>query len=91
MNRLLITLLALLTGLVAQVSPAAATARVGGQTEIGALAAQTGQLRRGAVLAGGIVREAVSRPRRIEASLAPSGPDPVLPRTVLIGIDRARE
>ena len=37
MNRLLITLLALLTGLVAQVSPAAATARVGGQTEIGAL------------------------------------------------------
>jgi hypothetical protein len=91
MNRVVLTLLALLTGLVAQVSPAQAAAlRVGG-TEIGALqqgeittrpASSVAATQPMAQLAG---RSAV-RPQRLLGSVAAA---PVA--TVLIGIDRARE
>jgi hypothetical protein len=91
MNRLLITLLALLTGLAAQVSPAAAAVQPGGQTEIGALAAPDGQLRRGGTAVSDRVRLTRAGPIRIEAASMHVGAMQVLPPTVMTGIDRARE
>jgi hypothetical protein len=91
MNRLLITLLALLTGLVAQVSPAAAVVRAGGQTEIGVLAAHEGQLRKGATVVIDQTRVADDGTARIAAAPVLTGGSELLPPAVMIGIDRARE
>jgi hypothetical protein len=91
MNHLLITLLALLTGRVVQVSPAASAVRAGGQTEIGAPAAQDGRLGASAVIVGEAARIAKAGPARTEVASAPTVPSPVAPLTVMTGIDRARE
>lgn len=90
MNRLLLTLLALMTGLVAQVSPAAAAVRAGGETEIGASAAR--QVSEAAVQAiAGTPREIAARPG-LPVSLADRVARLGLAQTtVLTGIDRARE
>jgi hypothetical protein len=91
MNRLLLTLLALLTGLVTQAAPAQAALRSPGETEIGAVAVSGGTVRLTAVVA----RAHVGAPL-IAASWiggppvhATTGAPPL--ETVHIGIDRARE
>jgi hypothetical protein len=91
MNRLLITLLALLTGLVAQTTPAAAALRSGGQTEIGALAVESGQHRNSVAIAGAEARESQSLPALVAPAPVASGAAQALLPPVLIGIDRARE
>jgi hypothetical protein len=91
MNRLLITLLALLTGLAAQVSPAAAAVRAGGQTEIGTPAAPVGQLRRSVTVISDQARRTRAGPVRTEGASLQVGASHVLSRPVLTGIDRARE
>lgn len=90
MNRLLLTLLALLTGLAAQASPAAATARSGGETEIERSETQLARHVEAAAavaiaLAGQVQPLVAAPPSALPSQLA-------LPtRAVLIGIDRARE
>lgn len=91
MNRFLLTMLALLTGLVAQVSPAQAALRAGGEAEIGSVQA---------------VRSAVRLARQVAVRVAGESTVPALaerddaaalPRfglaqnAVRIGIDRARQ
>ena len=90
-TRLLLTLLAVLTGLVAQLSPAQARTCAGVNTEIGEVAASSVAQRRTAAVT------LASRPSQRQAwyapaalSLDPSQPAPVVP-AVLQGIDRARE
>jgi hypothetical protein len=91
MNRLLITFLALLTGLVAQASPAAAAARVGGQTEVGVLAVPARQTGQRTTAAAAAMRAATSRPTQLNAAQSDNGIVQVAPRPVLTRIDRARE
>ena len=90
-TRLLLTLLAVLTGLAAQLSPAQARACAGVNTEIGEVAASSVAQRRATAVA------IASRPSQRQAwyataafSLAFSQPAPVIP-AVLQGVDRARE
>ena len=90
MNRIFLALLALFAGLATQVAPAAA--RIGGQTEIGALASQRSSARQVAVPAAATAPRAAS-PRLAATKLgeplaAPAAPNP---RAVMIGIDRTRE
>lgn len=91
MIRFLLTLLALLTGLGAQVSPAQASMRSGGETEIGAI----GELAGAAGLAARVAAHAQPTARTSAlADEAMTGPMPRLPvavPAVRIGIDRARE
>ena len=90
MNRIFLALLALFAGLATQVAPAAA--RVGGQTEIGALATQRCSARQVAVRAAATAPRAatpqLAATKLGEPLAAPTAPNP---RTVLIRIDRARE
>ena len=90
-TRLLLTLLAVLTGLVAQLSPAQARACVGVNTEIGE-AAETGDAQRAcaavALACPPLQRQAWHAPAApMHVSFEPA---PVVP-AVLQGIDRARE
>ena len=90
MNRLFLTLLALLTGLATQVSPAQAAVRGAEETQIGAA-----QTVRGAVRIAQQVVASVAGERVADTALL--GPEAALPRFgiasvgVRIGIDRARE
>ncbi len=90
MNRIFLALLALFAGLATQVAPAAA--RVGGQMEIGALAAQRGSVRQVAVQVACVAPRAAPialvATKQGEPLAAPTAPSA---RTVLIGIDRTRE
>lgn len=90
-TRLLLTLLAILTGLAAQLSPAQARACAGVNTEIGEVAASSIAQRRSTAVA------LASQPTQRQAWHAPAHlsldftqPAPVIP-AVLQGIDRARE
>ena len=90
MNRIFLALLALFAGLATQVAPAAA--RLGGQTEIGALASQRSSAQQVAV------RTAVTAPRATPITLAAAkqgeplaAPAAPAARAVLIRIDRTRE
>jgi hypothetical protein len=91
MNRFVLTLLALMTGLVAQVSPAQAAVRGAGEAQVGSV-----QLARSAVL---LAREVTIRAVRdsgfeSDAGLIEAAPLPRFPLAVAgvrIGIDRARE
>jgi hypothetical protein len=90
-TRLLLTLLAIWTGLVAQLSPAQARACVGVNTEIGEVA-ETGATQRACVAAAlacpPLQRQAWHSPvARTHIFVQPA---PVVP-AVLQGIDRARE
>jgi hypothetical protein len=90
MNRLLLTLLALLTGLAAQASPGAATARSCGET--GIERSET-QLARHVEAAAAV---AIALAWHVQPPVAGGQSAPIwdlaLPaRAVLIGIDRARE
>lgn len=90
MTRLLLTLLALLTGLAAQLSPAQAAVGGAREVEIGALqdAQDVGRL------AAGIAAQAVPTASHAQANdaprLVPAYAAPAV-ATVLQGIDRARE
>lgn len=91
MTRLLFALLALLTGLAAQLNPAQARACAGAQTEIGAVVAPRVSSQRVAPAARVWMP---ARHGRLQAE-DPAGPAmseqvPVVP-TVYQGIDRARE
>ncbi len=90
MNRLLLALIALLTGLAAQGAPAQAWVCLGHDTEIGA-----GVSAKAATLAA-----VLAKPRAVRqfAETARAAPDAALPeafalpvQTVRIGIDRARQ
>ena len=89
MNRLLLTLLALLTGVVAQVAPASAVSS-SNATEIGSPEVQVAcQLV--TATAGGLSQAQAVRPR-LSRTLAVGMVEPLhTVRTVLTGIDRARE
>ena len=90
MTRLLLTLLALMTGLVAQVSPAQARSAVAGGAEIGAIAAWGGErMAQPSRSADYMHLGQESRPlhRIVPLKRAPVGKAPA----VLIGIDRARQ
>jgi hypothetical protein len=90
MNRLLLTLLALLTGLAAQVSPATATARSAGETEIGQTETQLAR-RVEAAAALNLAQAARVQSPAVVTEKAPLA-DLALPkRAVLTRIDRARE
>jgi hypothetical protein len=90
MNRFLLTVLALLTGLAAQVSPAQAALRGGSGAEVGAVEAVRG----GARL---VVRVAIVAKARGEGFAQRFGQAAILPDFgiaapgIRIGIDRARE
>ena len=90
MNRIFLALLALFAGLATQVAPAAA--RLGGQTEIGALATQRSSAGQVAVKAAATSPRA-ALPRLAAAKLGEPLAAPIAPaaRTVLIRIDRTRE
>ena len=89
MNRLLLTLLALLTGFAAQVSPAQAAVRGGGDAEVASIQAvhAVRLARQVAVRAVGqsVANDAQRRDAAPMASLGVAVP------AVRIGIDRARE
>jgi hypothetical protein len=89
--RLLLTLLALMTGLAAQLSPAQARVGAGSDTEIGEVAgAVASQGRHSAIaLVCPPLQRLGWRPRTVR-SLEPTRTGAVLP-AVLQGIDRARE
>ncbi|MEO5587906.1 MAG: hypothetical protein ABIQ81_09490 [Novosphingobium sp.] len=90
MNRLLLTLLALLTGFAAQVSPAQAAVRAGGEAEVGSVQAARGAVRLARQVAVRVAAERIAHHVRLE-------PIAKLPRfavdlpTVYIGIDRAQQ
>lgn len=91
MNRFLLTILALLTGLAAQVSPAQAALRSGGEAEVGSVQAVRGAVRLArqvAVLAAGESSVPVFAERSETAPLPRFGLAYV---GVRIGIDRARQ
>jgi hypothetical protein len=90
-TRLLLTLLALLTGLSAQLSPAQARVCPSVDTEIGEVTSATiaQHLGAGRVFAGP-PSQRVARRDLAAIAFAPTAPAPVLPG-VLQGIDRARE
>jgi hypothetical protein len=89
MNRLLLTLLALLTGFAAQVSPAQAGVRSGGEAEVASI-----QSVRAVRLARQVAVSAVQQSAAYDARLRDAVPmarlDLATP-VVRIGIDRARE
>ncbi len=90
MNRVLLTLIALLTGLVAQVSPAQARLCAGADVEIGA-SARVGAVRSEARVANlDLVR---AKRQRVPIAITRTVwlPLQVAVATVLVGIDRARE
>jgi len=91
MNRLLITLLALLTGLAAQVSPAAAAMRPSESAEIGAPHVQQGQLTRNAKAAIDQTRHRIGGQARSEADEASPFVSVTIHRAVMTGSDRALE
>ena len=90
-NRLFITLLALLTGLAAQVGPAQARACASSAAEIGAMASDVGERRQS------IPDTLLSLPGAPKARLSGESDTPsalcdqLLVSAVLTGIDRARE
>jgi hypothetical protein len=89
MNRLLLTLLALLTGFAAQVSPAQATVRGGGEAEIASV-----QAVRAVRLGQQVAVRAAGQSVMDDAQLGETAAMARLDLTVLavrIGIDRARE
>ena len=91
MNRFLLTMLALLTGLVAQVSPAQAALRAGNEAEVGSVQAVRGAVRLArqiAVRAAGESSVPAFAKRSEAAPLARFGLAQV---AVRIGIDRARQ
>ena len=90
MNRLFLTLLALLTGLVTQAAPAQAALCTAGETEIGAVDA-SGSSRLVAAVAAGEATVGVAEPCPDAGSfpVLAQGAPPVA--AVLIGIDRSRE
>lgn len=88
MNRFLLTLLALMTGLVAQAAPAQAAVR--GQTEIGSVQAVQVAVR----LARQVAVRAAQGSIAYESGLTDAAPLPRLDAaspSVRIGIDRARQ
>lgn len=88
MNRFLLTVLALMTGLVAQVAPAQAAVREG--TEVGSVQAVQSAVR----LARQVAVRAAQASVAYESGLTDKAPLPCLSLdlvTVRIGIDRARE
>lgn len=90
-NRLFITLLALLTGLAAQIGPAQARGCVASSAEIGAVASVMAERRQ--ALPASLVTAASAPRQRVSAEfrgLAAFGDAPSAP-VVLTGIDRARE
>jgi hypothetical protein len=90
-TRLVLTLLAVLTGLVAQLSPAQARACAGVNTEIGEPApCSVTQRRSAAVALASPPSQRGDWPPTAVLSLDFSKPAPVIP-AVLQGIDRARE
>ena len=90
-NRLFITLLALLTGLAAQVGPAQARACASSAAEIGAVASEVSE-RRQSIPETLLSLPGAPRDRLVGESDAPSALcDQPLVSTVLTGIDRARE
>ena len=90
MNRIFLAIMALLAGLAAQVSPAAA--RLGADTQIGAAADARLLDRQSAVLASTAETRPAEMfaPETMRAELALAAQIPVRAQ-VLIGIDRARE
>ena len=90
-TRLLLTMLAILTGLAAQLSPAHARACAGVNTEIGEVAGASAT-QRGATAVAQASRPAHRNERSTTAAVraVSSQPAPVIP-AVLQGIDRARE
>lgn len=91
MTRLLLTLLALITGLAAQVSPAQASIRSAGEAEIGAVAQAPRLAAKVARMAARPVAAAALRvPARLLPGLAVRSYATVAVPAVLIRIDRAR-
>jgi hypothetical protein len=91
MNRFFLTMLALLTGLVAQVSPAQEALRASGEAEVGSVQAARGAVRLArqvAVRAAGENRAPVFAGFTEPAPLLHFG---LAESAVRIGIDRARE
>ena len=90
-TRLLLTLLALLTGLSAQLSPAQARIRAEGASAVGVLNASAQSERRAAVRSYSAARPADGRrsQRRCAVAMLGHGIDCAPP--VMLGIDRARE
>lgn len=91
MNRFVLTLLALMTGLVAQVSPAQAAVRGAGEAQVGSV-----QLARSAVLLARQVTIRAVRESGFESDvgLTEAAPLPcfrIATASVRIGADRARE
>jgi hypothetical protein len=89
--RLLLTLVALLTGLVVQLSPAQARVRAEGTSEIGALAAVTREDRVAASAPVPTIRPADSPGRESRCSAAMAADDADCLRPVILGVDRAHE
>lgn len=91
MNRVLLALLVLLTGLAAQVSPASAAMCDVGEAEVGSVEAVHGAVRLARQVAISTVGEsAVSvEAERGQATLPPS--IGLVAETVRIGVDRSRE
>lgn len=89
-NRLLLTLIALITGFVAQVSPAQAHVQAGVNVEIGA-SARVGQMRGEAQVASLDLVRAKARGVPVAAARTVWLPLQLAPVTVLVRVDRARE
>ena len=90
-TRLVLTLLALLTGLAAQLSPAQARICAGVDTEIGDVVGMTVARRHSTAVA--LARPAIARHapyKQAVPGFVPTAPAPAMPG-VLQGIDRARE
>ena len=90
-TRLLLTLLALLTGLAAQIAPAQARIRAEGASAVGALIAEV-QSERAEVARSHVARrpaERLSSQRRCAVLMLREVPDCAPP--VMLGIDRSRQ
>jgi hypothetical protein len=91
MTRLLLTLLALLTGLVAQVSPAQTIMR-GGDAEIGVSLDAVGAERRAAPVAHPSEVGSQPGPQDARCTILMAKPQrDCLPATYIVGVDRALE
>lgn len=92
MNRILLALLALLTGLSAQVSPAHARIGSGSDTEIGSVETLRNSSRPTVVQSDGPAAPVARQERRSrEANRVRSGGQRIRIPSVLLGIDRAYE
>lgn len=89
MNRLLLTLLALLTGFAAQVSPAQAAVRGGSEAEIASIQAVR-SVRLAQRVAVSVVARSVADDAQVRETVPLASLDVTVP-AVQIGIDRARE